>query len=162
MGMNTKSFHSQKKHPKYSVRRRWFDLFFISFACAATTRHINVTASRPCSKRRKREKYSYLTRRRIFRWMHSHACASVDHSAVDTVSMVTPHTQCRNPLENIRCSYFYCIFSSLRHSLLHRCNSKCYCWTLFTHCDQRTHTVELVRFVLKGCDSICTCFGRVL
>lgn len=86
MGKNTKSFHSQRKHPKYSHRRRWFDLLiFISFACAATTRHFNVTTSRPCTnyKRRKCEKYSYLTTQRIFRWMHSpsHAfvCASVDH-----------------------------------------------------------------------------------
>lgn len=126
MGKNTKSFHSQKKHPKYiycTRRRHGFDSIYFSFyflcMCEATTKHINVQNNirfwLPTTKIRnvnisRRNEFSVECVR-----MHVRR-PSTTLQLIRFLWLHRTHTQFRNPLEN------FSVFISFLFSPLYATN----------------------------------------
>lgn len=158
MGMNTKSFHSQNEHPKLHIA---FDdalivlLFYFLHACRShksdynwrRNENINISRSNECI-------FSIECIRRFGQSTNRYVCSSTLLELIRFLWLHRTH-RTRNPSENFLFLFSLFDFSSspLRcYTDAIREDCYYYCWILFTHNAERTHTVELCRWwFLEGC-----------
>lgn len=144
LGKSTKSFHAQKKHPKYCIRRR-FDLYFYFF-CMRRRNHEAFQRYDNIRRRSMKKKMGIInilrSKARIFRCVHSHARVCVRPSTtLQLIRFLWLHRRARfrNPLENLQ----FPLSSLMARPKLLLLNS-----IHAPRAEHRTHTVELVHTAL--------------